>query len=153
MSNLPRNTEPTQQSQEQVTSRKSFLLPPLPIDDLKVVFRPRDGLNLSEWPQHFIARAIGMAAQLTDIPLHQLTIRIRRDQNVAVVSTPDEEIAAGLQQITVLCRSRGQSHSASHIHNQQQEGNQPQGAWATTPQQQGKKVAVEPAGSGGKTTS
>ncbi|KAL1483726.1 hypothetical protein MTO96_033000 [Rhipicephalus appendiculatus] len=43
MSNLPRNTEPTQQSQEHVTSRKSFVRPPLPIDDLKVVFRPRDG--------------------------------------------------------------------------------------------------------------
>ncbi|KAH6926106.1 hypothetical protein HPB50_014446 [Hyalomma asiaticum] len=102
-SNLAHNTEPTQQGQTQPMFRKkSSLLPPLPIGDLKVVFRPRDGLNLGEWPQHSIARAIGMAAQFTDATLHQLTIRIRREQNVAVVSTPDDDLAARLQQIKVL---------------------------------------------------
>ncbi|KAH7972488.1 hypothetical protein HPB52_012589 [Rhipicephalus sanguineus] len=115
MSNLPCNTELTQHSQEQVTSRKSFMLPPLPIDDLTVVFRPRDGLNLSEWPQDFISRAIGMAAQLPDITLHQLTIRIRQDQNVAVVSTPDEEIAARLQKIKVLCLSNKQYEVQAYV--------------------------------------
>ncbi|KAH7944441.1 hypothetical protein HPB52_019711 [Rhipicephalus sanguineus] len=85
------------------------------MNDLKVVFRPRDGLNLSEWPQHFIARAIGMAAQLPDITLHQLTVRIRRDQNVAVVSTPDEEIAARLQQIKILCLSNKQYEVQAYV--------------------------------------
>ncbi|XP_070386284.1 serine/arginine repetitive matrix protein 5-like [Dermacentor albipictus] len=93
-SSLPPNTEPAQQDHPHLRLRnKSSQLPPLPIDDLKVVFRPRDGLNLGEWPQHSIARAIGTAAQLNESTLHQLTIRIRREQNVAVVSTPDEELA------------------------------------------------------------
>ncbi|KAL1477597.1 hypothetical protein MTO96_035612 [Rhipicephalus appendiculatus] len=108
MSNLPRNTEPTQQSQEQLKTRKSFPPPPLPIDDLKVIFRPRHGLNLSKWPQHLVARAIGTAAQLTDTTLHRLTMRIRREQNVAVVSTPDEELAAKLLQIKILCLANEQ---------------------------------------------
>ncbi|XP_070395498.1 uncharacterized protein [Dermacentor albipictus] len=97
-SSLSPNTEPAQQDHPHLRLRnKSSQLPPLPIDDLKVVFRPRDGLNLGEWPQHSIARAIGTAAQLNESTLHQLTIRIRREQNVAVVSTPDEELAYEVQ--------------------------------------------------------
>ncbi|KAH6924231.1 hypothetical protein HPB50_014019 [Hyalomma asiaticum] len=115
-SNLPHNTEPTQQGQTQPMFRKkSSLLPALPIGDLKVVFRPRDGLNLGEWPQHSIARAIGMAAQFTDATLHQLTIRIRREQNVAVVNTPDDDLAARLQQIKVLCLANKQYEVQAYV--------------------------------------
>ncbi|KAH6922299.1 hypothetical protein HPB50_012517 [Hyalomma asiaticum] len=115
-SNLPHNIEPTHQGQTQPMFRKkSSLLPPLPIGDLKVVFRPRDGLNLGEWPQHSIARAIGMATQFTDATLHQLTIRIRRQQNVAVVSTPDDDLAAILQQIKVLCLANKQYEVQAYV--------------------------------------
>ncbi|KAH6938934.1 hypothetical protein HPB50_014983 [Hyalomma asiaticum] len=115
-SNLPHNTEATQQGQSQPMFRKkSSLLPPLPIWDLKVVFRLRDGLNLAEWPQHSIARAIGTAAQFTDATLHQLTIRIRREQNVAVVSTPDDDLAARLQQIKVLCLANKQYEVQAYV--------------------------------------
>ncbi|KAH6937043.1 hypothetical protein HPB50_025311 [Hyalomma asiaticum] len=66
-SNLPHNTEPTQQGQTQpMFVRRALCCRRYPIGDLKVVFRPRDGLNQREWPQHSIARASGMAAQFTD---------------------------------------------------------------------------------------
>ncbi|KAH7948695.1 hypothetical protein HPB49_000969 [Dermacentor silvarum] len=58
---------------------------------------------LGEWLQYSIARAIGTAAQLSKSTLHQLTIRIRRQQNVAEVETPDEELAPRLQLVKALC--------------------------------------------------
>ncbi|KAH7940896.1 hypothetical protein HPB49_007690 [Dermacentor silvarum] len=46
-SSLPPNMEPTQQGQAHGRLRKKgSQLPALPIDDLKVLFRPRDGINL-----------------------------------------------------------------------------------------------------------
>ncbi|KAH7960585.1 hypothetical protein HPB49_021363 [Dermacentor silvarum] len=114
-SSLPRNLEPTHQGQQHGTLRKKrsqLLL----IDDLKVVFRPRDGLNLVEWPQHSIARAIGTAAQSNESTLHLLTIHIRREQNFAVVSTPDEELAARLQLIKALCLANARLNARSSLY-------------------------------------
>ncbi|KAH7977367.1 hypothetical protein HPB49_001093 [Dermacentor silvarum] len=49
-------------------------LPPLPFDHFKVVFRPRDGLNLGAWPQPSVAQAIGVAAGLDAAVLNELII-------------------------------------------------------------------------------
>ncbi|KAH6922571.1 hypothetical protein HPB50_016435 [Hyalomma asiaticum] len=60
-SNLPHNIEPTHQGQTQPMFRKkSSLLPPLPIGDLKVVFRPRDGLNLGRLDEDIAASKSGV---------------------------------------------------------------------------------------------
>ncbi|KAH7977266.1 hypothetical protein HPB49_000232 [Dermacentor silvarum] len=74
-------------------------LPPLPFDHYKVVFRPRDGLNLGAWPQHSVAQAIGEAAGLDAAVLNELIIRIRTDQNLAVISTSDENLTADLHKV------------------------------------------------------
>ncbi|KAH7980072.1 hypothetical protein HPB49_012946 [Dermacentor silvarum] len=50
-----------------------------------------------------IARAIGTAAQLKESTRNQITIRIFRERNVAVVSTPDKELATRLELIKALC--------------------------------------------------
>ncbi|XP_065297562.1 uncharacterized protein [Dermacentor albipictus] len=59
--------------------------------------------------------AIGTAAQLNESTLHQLTIRIRREQNVAVVSTPDEELAARLQLIKSICLENEQYEVQAYV--------------------------------------
>ncbi|XP_049528169.1 uncharacterized protein LOC125947456 [Dermacentor silvarum] len=87
----------------QVPRKTNARLPPLPIDDYKIVFRPRDGLNLGAWPQPSVARAIGIAAGLDSAVLNELIIRIRTDQNLAVLSTPDENLAARLQRVQFIC--------------------------------------------------
>ncbi|KAH7945665.1 hypothetical protein HPB49_013638 [Dermacentor silvarum] len=73
--------------------------PPLPFDHYKVVFRPRDGLNLGAWPQPSVAQAIGVAAGLDAAVLNELIIRIRIDQNLAVIGTSDENLTAELQKV------------------------------------------------------
>ncbi|KAH7949753.1 hypothetical protein HPB49_015106 [Dermacentor silvarum] len=74
-------------------------LPPLPFDHYKVVFPLRDGLNLGAWPQPSVAQAIGVAAGLDAAVLNELIIRIRTDQNLAVISTLDETLTAELQKV------------------------------------------------------
>ncbi|KAH7953149.1 hypothetical protein HPB49_005164 [Dermacentor silvarum] len=71
-------------------------LPPLPFDHYKVVFHPRDGLNLGAWPQPSVAQVIGVAAGLDAA---ELIIRIRTEQNLAVISTSDEKLTAELQKV------------------------------------------------------
>ncbi|KAH7937914.1 hypothetical protein HPB49_017548 [Dermacentor silvarum] len=74
-------------------------LPPLPFDHYKVVFHPRDGLNLGAWPQPSVAQVIGVAAGLDAAVLNELIIRIRTEQNLAVISTSDEKLTAELQKV------------------------------------------------------
>ncbi|KAH7959764.1 hypothetical protein HPB49_013691 [Dermacentor silvarum] len=88
-----------------VHRKTSAHLPPLPFDHYKAVFRPRDGLNLGAWPQPSVAQAIGVAAGRDE-----LIIRIRTDQNLAVISTSDENLAAELQK--VQCISLGLNQHA-----------------------------------------
>ncbi|KAH7979485.1 hypothetical protein HPB49_009553 [Dermacentor silvarum] len=85
-------------------------LPPLPFDHFKVVFRPRDGLNLGAWPQPSVAQAIGAAAGLDAAVLNEFIIRIRTDRYLAVISTSDENLTAELQ--TVQSRSLGLNQHA-----------------------------------------
>ncbi|KAH7978029.1 hypothetical protein HPB49_004256 [Dermacentor silvarum] len=49
----------------QAPRKTNARLPQLPIDDYKIVFRPRDGLNLGVWPQPSVARTIAIAAGWT----------------------------------------------------------------------------------------
>nr|XP_054924331.1 uncharacterized protein LOC126527440 [Dermacentor andersoni] len=82
--------------------KRNARLPPLPVDDYKIVFRPRDGLNLGAWPHTSVARAIGIAAGLDSAVLNELIIRIRTEQNLAVLSTPDENLATRLQKVRFI---------------------------------------------------
>ncbi|KAH7951836.1 hypothetical protein HPB52_013572 [Rhipicephalus sanguineus] len=85
-------------AKNQVTPRP----PPLPVDDLKVVFRPQGGLRLSDWAQHLVARAISIAAGLPGETVNKLLFRINAERNIAIASTPDETTATKLQAVTVL---------------------------------------------------
>ncbi|KAH7973934.1 hypothetical protein HPB49_007309 [Dermacentor silvarum] len=77
-------------------------LPPLRPSDYKIVFRPRDGLDFSKWQSHRVARAVRQAAHITATESDALTLRIRNEQNLAVASTPKEELAERIRRITTL---------------------------------------------------
>ncbi|KAH7965675.1 hypothetical protein HPB49_009656 [Dermacentor silvarum] len=85
-----------------VSRKTNAHLPPLPFDHYKVVFRPRDGLNLGAWPQPFVAQAIVVAAGLDAAVLNELIIRIRTDQNLAVISASYENLTTQLQKAPIL---------------------------------------------------
>ncbi|KAG0426903.1 hypothetical protein HPB47_026022 [Ixodes persulcatus] len=72
------------------------------VDDYKVVIRPRDGLNFSAWTIDKITRARIAMAQLSATEMAQATRRIRQDQNLVVVSTPNMESSTRVKKISAL---------------------------------------------------
>ncbi|KAH7933336.1 hypothetical protein HPB49_011602 [Dermacentor silvarum] len=94
--------------------RKTIVhLPPLPFDHYMVVFRLRDGLNFGAWPKPSVAQAIGVAAGLDAAVLNELIIRIRTDQNLAVISTSDENLAAELHKVQSITLGLNQHELSS----------------------------------------
>ncbi|KAH7965304.1 hypothetical protein HPB49_006014 [Dermacentor silvarum] len=117
---MARNTKRSTQaatipSPAPVPRKTNAHLPPLPFDHYKVVFRPRDGLNLGAWPQRSVAQAIGVAAGLDAAVLNELIIRIRTDQNLAVISTPDEKLAAELQKVQSISLGLNQHAGQAYV--------------------------------------
>ncbi|KAH7959761.1 hypothetical protein HPB49_013609 [Dermacentor silvarum] len=78
-------------------------LPPLPRNDLKVIIRPREGLNLPTWTTPQVAEGIKMACQHpTTEPVRTLTVRIDPVQNIAIASTPNEALAMSIRHINTI---------------------------------------------------
>ncbi|KAH9365910.1 hypothetical protein HPB48_015267 [Haemaphysalis longicornis] len=98
----PNRTTPQHHSQTDNRLPRQPRLPSLPLEDYKEVIRPRTGLILAQWLVQCVTNAIGAAAQISDATQDRITFRIRRDQNVVVVSTPDLDIAKRIRQITTL---------------------------------------------------
>lgn len=77
-------------------------LPRLPKDQIKVIVRPRGGLDVSKADLVLLARALTMAAALTDQEASEDTICPNKVQNILVISTPVRSNAvayAGIQKI------------------------------------------------------
>ncbi|KAG0415315.1 hypothetical protein HPB47_007501 [Ixodes persulcatus] len=70
------------------------LLPPLPLDHYKVLIRPQEGLTVSNWYALEISKAVTTAAKLSPEELAKSRVRIRKEQNIIVLSTPDIEPAS-----------------------------------------------------------
>ncbi|CAN7996495.1 unnamed protein product [Ixodes pacificus] len=79
---------PTGAKARQTSKPQKRQLPPLAIEDYKVVVRPLDGLSLGAWGPDQVYRAIKLAAKLTPLETAEIKTRLRKDQNLAVVSTP-----------------------------------------------------------------
>ncbi|CAN7942215.1 unnamed protein product, partial [Ixodes hexagonus] len=77
-------------------------LPPLPIKDYKVVVRPLDGVNLGAWRPDQVYRALKLAARLTPAETAEIKTRLRKDQNLVVVSTPSTETVERLCKISSI---------------------------------------------------
>lgn len=77
-------------------------LPRLPRDEIKVIVRPRGGLDVSKADLVLLARALTLAAALTDQQASEDTICSNKVQNIIVISTPVTSNAAayaGIQKI------------------------------------------------------
>ncbi|KAH9363381.1 hypothetical protein HPB48_006487 [Haemaphysalis longicornis] len=112
---LPNCTTPQHHSRTDKRLPHQPRLPPLPLEDYKVVIRPRTGLILAQWLIQCVTNAISAAAQISDATQDRITFRIRRDQNLVVVSTPDLDIAKKIQQITTLNMESKQYEVTAYI--------------------------------------
>lgn len=85
--------------------------PPVPEDDLKVVFRPHQGLPLRNATSQAISDAI-VEACLGKIRWDQFILRIRPGSNIAVASTPDMTVATAMRGVTSL-KINGRPHTVN----------------------------------------
>lgn len=74
---------------------------PLPLDDYKLVLRPRNGLNVGKLAPSELSLAL---LQATNTTWRQANFKLRIDQNqnTATISTPSKEVAAKLFQVTKI---------------------------------------------------
>lgn len=91
-------TKPALKSRRETSRPKP---PPLPQEDYKLVMRPKNGLGLGSVSPALLAESILNAAQLS---WREAEIRVRIDgkQNILTVSTPHQQAAKALSQITQL---------------------------------------------------
>lgn len=68
-------------------------MPDLPRDDIKIVMRPRGGLQVCEVSRVEISRAIAAAAQVGGVEAKDDVVCPNRLQNIVIVSTPKRENA------------------------------------------------------------
>ncbi|KAH9371772.1 hypothetical protein HPB48_016520 [Haemaphysalis longicornis] len=87
----PNRTCPQHHSQTDKRQPRQSRLPPFPLEEYKVVIRPRTGLIVDQWLIQSAIKVIRAAAQISDATQNRITFRIRRDRNLVVVSTPDLE--------------------------------------------------------------
>ncbi|KAL1477062.1 hypothetical protein MTO96_036059 [Rhipicephalus appendiculatus] len=88
----------------------SSKMPKLPEDDVRVIIRPRDGLNIRATCSASLDEAIYEAAGLTRDD--QLTICPNLTQNIVVVSTPESATAERLRRIKEI-QIEGKRHEVN----------------------------------------
>ncbi|KAH8031377.1 hypothetical protein HPB51_016561 [Rhipicephalus microplus] len=95
-------SRPTTDNQPKRRGRPTRRRPPaLPKDDLKVVFRPHQGLPLKNVTTQAISDAIVEACQ-GKVRWDQFILRIRPGSNIALASTPDTTVAMAMRGVTSL---------------------------------------------------
>ncbi|KAG0437324.1 hypothetical protein HPB47_017498 [Ixodes persulcatus] len=104
----PQNTEATISGSQPTPQRaltRQPRLPPLPRDDFKIIIRPRGALNLANLETIHLSRAIAEKTQqhTRDRP-NSTTFQVRMDriQNIAIASTPSEDLARHIRDIPTL---------------------------------------------------
>ncbi|KAH7939736.1 hypothetical protein HPB52_016742 [Rhipicephalus sanguineus] len=76
--------------------------PPLPLHDEKIILRPHGGLCLDSWTRPELANALWSAAGLTTEDRQNIIFRLRPQQNLAVISTPQSHVADALYKVREL---------------------------------------------------
>ncbi|KAH9372207.1 hypothetical protein HPB48_019212 [Haemaphysalis longicornis] len=92
----------TSTSRSQIKQQKR--LPPLPRDDYKIIIRPRGALKLSNLEIVHLSRAVAEKTQhgskRTAKAFYQT--RVDEEQSIAIVSTPDEDLARNIRDLQSL---------------------------------------------------
>ncbi|KAL1422846.1 hypothetical protein MTO96_021665 [Rhipicephalus appendiculatus] len=76
--------------------------PPLPLHDEKIILRPHGGLCLDKWTRPELANAHWRAAGSTTDDRQNIIFRLRPQQNLAVISTPQSHVADALYKVREL---------------------------------------------------
>ncbi|XP_040078313.3 LOW QUALITY PROTEIN: uncharacterized protein LOC120850040, partial [Ixodes scapularis] len=85
------------------TPPRKRMLPPLPEDEYKVVYRPRTGLKLSSWSDKSLTQGIATAGGFPFKDFYSnVTIQTQWAQNLIIASTADEDYAMKLSMITQI---------------------------------------------------
>ncbi|KAH7963760.1 hypothetical protein HPB52_022724 [Rhipicephalus sanguineus] len=97
-----RSQSPMRQGGRSIVSKvlRASKMPRLPSDDLKIIVRPRDGLNIRSTCGVSLDEAIRHEAGVSDDEM--ITICPNPTQNILVVSTPEEKTATKIAKIKVL---------------------------------------------------
>lgn len=74
----------------------------MPKEDIKIVVRPRGGLNVAKMGGPAAMAAITRAAKVTREEASEDTVGINAQQNIIVVSTPDEQRATRYARMTTI---------------------------------------------------
>ncbi|KAH7967613.1 hypothetical protein HPB52_000669 [Rhipicephalus sanguineus] len=77
-------------------------LPRLPLHDEKIILRPHGGLCLDKWTRPELAGALWSAACLTTKDRQDNIFRLRPQQNLAIISTPQSHVADALYKVREL---------------------------------------------------
>lgn len=83
-------------------SQKKPRVPALPREDVKIILRPRDGLDLKRCSQALIKDCLLRAAQLKSEEVEDDTLRVNTLRNLLVVSTPSLQRAACYSKVETL---------------------------------------------------
>ncbi|KAH7985519.1 hypothetical protein HPB51_026812 [Rhipicephalus microplus] len=97
-----RSPSPMRQGRPSIVSKvlRASKMPRLPRDDIKVIFRPRDGLNIRSTCGASLDEAIRNGAGVSDDEM--ITIYPNPTQNILVISTPEESTATKIAKMKVL---------------------------------------------------
>ncbi|KAH7943374.1 hypothetical protein HPB52_007601 [Rhipicephalus sanguineus] len=97
-----RSQSPMRQGGRSIVSKvlRASKMSRLPSDDLKIIVRPRDGLNIRSTCGVSLDEAIRREAGVSDDEM--ITICPNPTQNILVVSTPEEKTATKIAKIKVL---------------------------------------------------
>lgn len=88
---------------KQPTTVRTPPSPRLPDNDYKIIFRPRSGLRVAAWQGRQIMQSILQASRIPERIFHaRVTTQPQAQQNLIVVSTPDEACVEALRQINTL---------------------------------------------------
>ncbi|KAL1433843.1 hypothetical protein MTO96_012182 [Rhipicephalus appendiculatus] len=90
-------------------------LPRLPKDQIRVIIRPRGGLDVARVDLVLLARAVNMAAKITDDQAREDTICPNRMQNIIVISTPHQSNAAAYVKVQKLHTNQGAFEVAAYV--------------------------------------
>lgn len=107
-SKTPENTSMSTTTQETQHAQPTAApvhrrLPPLPKDDYKVIFRPRETFTFARWQTDQIANSIKRASnQPIGTCTQTMIVRIEPQQNIAIASVPDRDYAIKLIEIKSL---------------------------------------------------
>ncbi|KAH6926085.1 hypothetical protein HPB50_014193 [Hyalomma asiaticum] len=69
-------------------------LPPLPLDDTKIIYRPQVDLQLPKWFLLAVTHAIGRASKMSQKDFYDnIRIQVQHVENLIIASTPNKDIA------------------------------------------------------------